>query len=173
MEEKDVKTFGEKLDAIIAKISGFSRLPVTDQTMVDVDGKEFKLDKESGEPAIGDSCSPDGVYKMASGKTITVTGGKVTEVESEETELDKANAKIAELEAKIALGETEKVNLVAAEASFKEAETEAKALVVELQGLKNSWKPDGRTKFSTSDKVGRIEINKVKELMDKINAKKE
>ena len=173
MEEKDVKTFGEKLDAIIAKISGFSRLPVTDQTLVDVDGKELKLDKESGEPAIGDSCSPDGVYKMASGKTITVTGGKVSEVESEETELDKANAKIVELEAKIALAETEKVNLVTAEAAWKTKEAEAKSLVDELSKLKNEWKPESRTKFSSVDKVGDIDLTQVKEIMEKIKSKKE
>jgi len=173
----DEKAFFEKLgtslDNAVAKIAGFSRLTSVDQTLVDVDGKEFKLDKESGEPAIGDKASPDGVYTMASGKIVTVTNGAVSEVESQETELDKANTKIAELEAKIALAESEKVNLVTAEAAFKESEAEAKALIVELQGLKNSWKPDGRTKFSTTDKVGRIEINKVKELMDKINAKKE
>jgi ATP-dependent Clp protease protease subunit len=173
MEEKDVKTFGEKLDAIIAKISGFSRLPVTDQTLVDKDGKEVKLEKEAGEPAIGDKASPDGVYVMTSGKTVTVTGGVVTEVEMEETELDKANAKIAELEAKIALAETEKVNLVSAEAAFKVKESEAKALVEELSSLKNSWKPASRTNFSSADKVGDIDLNQVQEILTKIKSKKE
>lgn len=171
MDEKDVKTFGEKLDAIIAKIAGFSRLPVTDQTITDKDGKEMKLDKESGDPVVGDKASPDGVYVLASGKTITVAGGVVTDVTSEETELDKANAKIAELEAKIAQAETEKVNLATAEAAFKAQEAEAKALVGELTQLKNSWKPEGRTKFSSVDKVGDIDLNKVKATLDKIKSK--
>jgi len=173
MEEKDVKTFGEKLDAIIAKISGFSRLPVTDQTLTDKDGKEVKLEKEAGAPVVGDKASPDGVYVMTSGETITITGGVVTEVTAGETELDKANAKIAELEAKIALAETEKVNLAAVEASFKEKEAEAKSLVDELSKLKNSWKPESRTKFSSADKVGDIDLNKVKEIMEQIKSKKE
>jgi ATP-dependent Clp protease protease subunit len=173
MEEKDVKTFGEKLDSIIAKIAAFSRLPVTDQTLVDVGGKEFKLDKESGEPAVGDSCTPDGVYTMASGKVITVSGGVVTGVESQETELDKANAKIAELEAKIALAETEKVNLVTAEASFKAKEAMAMSLVDELSKLKNEWKPDTRTRFGSVDKVGEIDLNQVREIVAKIKSKKE
>jgi ATP-dependent protease ClpP protease subunit len=170
MEEKDVKTFGEKLDAIIAKISNFSRLPVTDQTLVDVDGKEFKLDKESGEPAIGDKASPDGVYTLASGKIVTVTNGAVSEVESQQTELDKANAKIAELEAKIALSETEKVNLVATEASFKVQEAEAKSLIDELSKLKNEWKPDTRTRFGTADKAGDIDLNRTREMLKKLNS---
>jgi len=173
MEEKDVKTFGEKLDAIIAKIANFSRLPVTDQTLTDKDGKEVKLEKESGAPAVGDKASPDGVYVMTSGETITVTGGVITEVEMPESELDKANAKIAELEAKIAQAETEKVNLAAVEASFKEKETEAKSLIDELSKLKNSWKPESRTKFSSADKVGDVDLNQVKEIMEKIKSKKE
>jgi ATP-dependent protease ClpP protease subunit len=173
MDEKEVKTWGEKLDTIIAKISAFSRLPVTDQTLTDKDGKEVKLEKEAGEPAVGDKATPDGTYVMASGKTITVTGGVVTEVENEESELDKANAKIAELEAKIAQAETEKVNLAAAEASFKAQEAEAKTLVDELSKLKNDWKPESRTKFSSVDKVGEIDLNKVHEILETIKSKKE
>ena len=173
MDEKDVKTFGEKLDAIIAKIANFSRLPVTDQTLTDKDGKEVKLEKESGGPAVGDKASPDGTYVMASGETVTVANGVVTEVSTEESELDKANAKIAELEAKIALAETEKVNLVTAEAAWKTKEAEAKSLVDELSKLKNSWKPESRTKFSSADKVGDIDLNKVKEIMEQIKSKKE
>lgn len=173
MNEKEVKTFGEKLDVILDKIKAFSRLPISDQTLVDKDGKEVKLEKEAGEPAIGDKASPDGVYVMTSGKTITIVNGVVTEVEMEETELDKANAKIAELEAKIALAETEKVNLTAAETSFKAKEAEAIALVTKLSAMKNAWKPDPRTKFSTVDKVGDIDLNKVHELLTNIKSKKE
>jgi hypothetical protein len=173
----DEKAFFEKLgtslDNAIAKIAGFSRLPSVDQTLVDVDGKELKLDKESGEPAIGDKASPDGVYKMASGKVVTVTAGAVSEIESPETELDKANAKIAELEAKIALAETEKVNLVTAEASFKVQEAEAKALVDELSKLKNEWKPDTRNRFGTADKVGDIDMSQVRDIVAKIKSKRE
>ena len=91
----------------------------------------------------------------------------------EETELDRANAKIAELEAKIALAETEKVNMVTAEAVFKAKESEAKALVEELSSLKNSWKPDSRTKFGSTDKVGDIDLNQVQEILTKIKSKKE
>jgi ATP-dependent protease ClpP protease subunit len=173
MEEKDVKTFGEKLDAIIAKVSGFSRLPVTDQTLVDIDGKEFKLDKEAGEPVVGDKASPDGVYTMASGKVVTVSAGAVTDISTPDSELDKANAKIAELEAKIALAEIEKVNLTVAETAFKTKEAEAQALVDELSKLKNEWKPDTRTRFGTADKVGEIDLNQVREIIAKIKSKKE
>lgn len=180
MDENDVKTFGQKIDTILEKIKGLSRLPSKDQTLKDKDGKEFKLDKETGAPAVGDKASPDGSFVMTDGKTITISNGIVTEVKEPiagKTELELANEKITELQkqfdaekAKVIAAEKEKANLVAAETSFKVKETEAKGLVTELQNLKNSWKPEGRTKFSSAEKVGNIDLNKVRELMknDKI-----
>jgi ATP-dependent Clp protease protease subunit len=181
MTNEDVKTFGQKLDTIISKIANFTRLPSKDQTLKDKDGKEFKLEKETGSPAVGDKASPDGTFVMTDGKTIVITGGVITEVKepvAAKSELDLAKekitqheAKIAELEGKIAKAEKEKPDLVAAEAAFKAKETEAKGLITELTDMKNSWKPEGRTKFSIADKVGEINMNRVRELKEKLNPK--
>jgi ATP-dependent Clp protease protease subunit len=181
MTENDVKTFGQKIDAILAKISNLSRVAPVDQTLKDKDGNEFKLDKESGSPAVGDTASPDGTYAMEDGKTITISGGKVTEIKEPETaksELELANEKIAELQAsleaanaKAVAAEKEKPDLVAAETEMKAKIAEASGLVTELSNLKNSWKPEGRTKFSSSDKVGDIDLNQVRELKEKLNSK--
>jgi len=184
MDEKEVKTWGEKLDLIIDKIKGLSRLPVTDQMLKDKDGKEFKLDKETGSPAVGDKASPDGSYTMSDGKTITIANGAVTEVKEPalaKTELELANEKIAELEAKkveleakVALAETAKAEAETAKIDFEAEKIKAVALVTELSGLKNSWKPEARGKFSSTEKVGEIDLNEVRELKEKIkNAKKE
>jgi ATP-dependent Clp protease protease subunit len=165
MDEKDVKTFGEKLDAIIAKISGFSRLPSKDQTLTDKDGKEVKLEKETGAPAVGDKASPDGTYVMASGQKITVSGGVITEMTNEKSELDLAKEKIAELKAKVALAETEKI---AATAAIKEAEaekTKAVAITAELTALRNTWKPAARGQLLRTEKdTGGVDKARVKEL---------
>ena len=174
MDSKDVKTFGEKLDTIIAKIAAFSRLTTIDQTLKDKDGKEFKLEKETGAPTIGDKASPDGTYVMADGKTIVITDGAVSEIKepvAAKTELELANEKIAVLQSKLDAAEKEKPDLVAVEASFKDKEAKAIALVIELQGLKNSWTPEGRTKFSSADKVGSIDLNRVRELKEKLTPK--
>lgn len=173
MDEKTVKTFGEKLDAIIAKISAFSRISTTNQTITDKDGKELKLDKETGGPAVGDKASPDGVFTLASGDKVTISGGVVTEVTAAvESEIAKANAKIAELEAKIAASETAKVAAEAAKveaetakAAFVAQETEAKTLVSELSALKNTWKPEGRAGINAQNKVGDVDLNRVKEIL--------
>jgi len=183
MNENDVKTFGQKIDTILEKIKGLSRIEPTDQTLKDKDGKEFKLEKESGAPAVGDKASPDGTFVMADGKTIIISGGEVTEIKepaADKTELELANEKIADLEtqldaekAKVEAAEKEKPDLVTAEASFKKKEAEAVALYNELKEVKNSWKPEGRTKFSSAEKVGEINLNKVRELDKKINDKTE
>jgi ATP-dependent Clp protease protease subunit len=183
MEEKDVKTFGEKLDTILDKIKNFSRLPAKDQTLKDKDGKEFKLEKESGAPAVGDKAIPDGSFVMADGKTIVIANGTISEIKepaAAKSELELANEKITKLQAeldaekaKVTAADKVKPDLIAAEASFKAKETEAKSLITELQGLKNSWKPEGRTKFSSVEKVGDINLNKVRELMKNLKDKGE
>lgn len=176
MEKDEVKTFGEKLDALGESIKAlFSRLPSTDQVMTDKDGKEFKLEKESGAPAVGDKASPDGAFVMADGKTIVIASGAVTEVKepaADKSELEIANEKIAELtkqldeeKAKIVDAEKVKADAVAAETSFKEKEVKAIALIADLTALKNTWKPEGRTKFSSVEKVGDVNLDQVREII--------
>ena len=183
MEEKDVKTFGEKLDAIIAKIAAFSRLPAKDQTLKDKDGKEFKLEKESGAPAVGDKATPDGSFVMADGKTIVIANGAISEIKelvAAKTELELAKAEIEKLKGELATAMTAKVDAdkVKTEAevvkvAFEAEKIKAVALVTELQNLKNLWKPTGREKFSTGDKVGDIDLNQVRTILKTINDKKE
>jgi ATP-dependent Clp protease protease subunit len=173
MTEKDVKTFGEKIDAILEKIKNLSRLPAKDQTLKDKDGKEFKLDKETGAPAVGDKASPDGSFVMTDGKTIVITNGAVSEVkEPAKTELDLANEKIADLQkqldvekAKVVDTEKVKTEAEAEKRAFEAEKIKAVALVTELSNLKNSWKPEGRTKFSSVEKVGDINLDQVREII--------
>ncbi len=177
MNENDVKTFGEKIDSILEKIKGLSRLTSKDQILKDKDGKEFKLDKETGVPVIGDKATPDGTFVMADGKTIVIANGVVTEVKETvvaKTELDLANEKIAILEAKLAedsvkvkIAETAKTEAEVIKVAFETEKIKAIALVTELSALKNSWKPESRTKFSSTEKVGDIDFNQVREFMKK------
>jgi ATP-dependent Clp protease protease subunit len=174
MDEKAFfERLGETLDNAIAKMKNFSRLPAVNMTLTDKDGKEFKIEKETGSPAVGDTASPDGTFTMADGKVIIVAEGKITainEAEPAETELEKALAKIAELEASIANSEKEKPDLVAAEASMKAKEAEAVGLVNELTELKNKWKPDVRGHgFESTEKVGGVDLERVKELNSKLD----
>jgi len=172
MNEKEVKTFGEKLDAIIAKISNFSRLPATNRTIKDVDGKEITLEKESGDPSVGDAASPDGTFTLENGKKITISDGKVTEVSEPVSELKAAQDKIKELEAKISEMETvsaeakaEKEEAETAIADAAKSKEEAEKIISELKALKNSWKPENRSRGFSVDKVGDINVAQVRENM--------
>jgi Protease subunit of ATP-dependent Clp proteases len=175
MDEKEVKSWGEKLDTIIASVKNFTRLTPADQTLKDKDGKEFKLEKESGAPTVGDKASPDGTFTMADGKTIVIADGAVKEVNEPQvakSDIEIANDKIADLEkqldaekAKVIDTEKIKTEVEAEKAAFEAEKVKAVALVTELQSLKNSWKPEGRTKFSTVDKVGGVDLNEVRKIM--------
>ena len=175
MTPDEEKSFWEKGSAIIAKALNLSRVDPIDQTLKDKDGKEFTLDKESGAPAVGDKASPDGSYEMANGSTVTISGGEVTAVKEavteDKTELELANAKIAELQALVDANEAVKAEAEAAKVEAENAKTEAEAekvkmvaLTTELQGLKNLWKPEARAKSNGTDvKVGRVNISTVAE----------
>jgi hypothetical protein len=195
MNEKEVKTFGEKLDSIIAKL-GFSNSLVENkgQSITDKDGKILTLTKNTGSPAVGDQASPDGTFTLGNGDVIVVAGGVITSIgatalgdemtpssyqklktENEKMKADLAAAqanKIA-LDAKIAVYEGLKSQTETAKAEAETEKVKAVALVTELTNLKNQWKPEGRTRFSSSEKVGEIDLNQVRELNKKLNDKKE
>lgn len=173
MNEKEVKSFGEKLDLIIDKVKNFSRLSTKDQTLTDKDGKELKLEKETGAPAIGDKATPDGTFEMTSGQVITVAAGAITDIKepvAAKTELEIANEKIAELEAKVALSEIAKAEAETAKLALQEETVKAVAFVAELSALKNTWKPDTRSQsFTNTEKVGDIDLSRVKEILTNKN----
>ena len=173
MEEKDVKTFTEKLEAIGKDVKAlFSRIAVKDQELTDKAGKKLTLQKEAGDPAVGDKATPDGVYEMESGKTITVLNGVISEVKDApvaKTDLEVANEKIAELQNLLDAEKAKSApDLVAAEAAFRAKETQANDIIVQLSALKNTWVPDSRTRFSNAEKVGEIDMKQVKELNEKL-----
>ena len=188
---KDEKAFfeklGEALDGAVAKIKNLSRLPQVDQTLTDKDGNEFTVVRETGSPEVGDKASPDGTYTLTDGKVITIADGTITEVKEAEAPDELADAKetIATLEAKITELETaqaakvEEIAAKEAEVTAKEAEaakvvSEAQALVTELSALKNEWKPEGRSKMNTVvDKVGSVDLARVKEIRKKLTEKSE
>lgn len=70
------------------------------------DGSTLTVEREEGEPQVGDTASPDGEHLMPDGSTIVVEGGVITEIRDPEEEnnndkLDAANARIAELAAEL------------------------------------------------------------------------
>ena len=93
---KDKKmSFKAKLDnAIKAFKDAFAVMSMSLET---ADGKTLELEKESGEPVVGDVVlSEDGEYLMPDGNTIVVEDGVITEIRSAEVAVEETEAERGE-----------------------------------------------------------------------------
>lgn len=106
------ESFG--LKAEVADVNDPNKL--VSMTLNTADGGTITIDREEGDPQVGDTASPDGTFKMPDGKTITIENGVITEIKDEEegggeeeneemenlkSELQQAKDKIADLENKL------------------------------------------------------------------------
>lgn len=51
-----------------------------DMTLNSADGTQITIEREEGEPQVGDKASPDGSWLMPDGETIVIEGGKITDI---------------------------------------------------------------------------------------------
>ena len=85
---------------------GVVKAPIVSLDLSTADGSTLTVEREDGEPQVGDTASPDGEHLMPDGSTIVVEGGVIAEIrdpeeENNNDELDAANARIVELEAEL------------------------------------------------------------------------
>lgn len=111
----------EKIKALIAEGEG-SADPVA-MELTTVTGGTLTIEREEGEPQVGDKASPDGTHEMPDGKTIIVTDGVITEIQEpaagDDDEVAKLTQKVADLTAE---NEDLKAQLEASKAQAKTAE---------------------------------------------------
>lgn len=136
------------------------------------DGSTIEVEREEGEPQVGDAASPDGEHKMADGTTIVIADGIITEIKPaeeqvEEEESDETAEAIKamkeEIDALMAENKSLKAQLSASKANEKTAEEkEALQLVANaggvewLKSLKSEHKPAGRTAPQSTEKMSSI-----------------
>jgi ATP-dependent Clp protease protease subunit len=60
---------------------------VVSMTITTVTGTELVVEREEGEPQVGDAASPDGEHVLEDGRTIVVEGGVITDIKSAEEEV--------------------------------------------------------------------------------------
>lgn len=160
-------------------------LGVYGMTLETADGKTLELEKESGEPVVGDVVvSEDGEYIMPDGSTIVVDGGVIVEIQSgeeaaepdrgeesdtpedgeeksDDAEVDRLKAEIAEKDAKIdnlnAEIEELRAKLDEANANAKSEDDAAVLGMVAMAGgmdwlkrIQSNGKPEERATDSTS-----------------------
>jgi ATP-dependent Clp protease protease subunit len=170
-----------KLQALrdFAKKIGFKMEPIA-MTLNTEDGSTIEIEREEGEPSVGDavlSDTPDGEYKMADGTTIVITDGVITEIRPKEEQTEEEEATKEQVEEALAkagekidalTSENESLKsqiedltsqLTASKANEKTAEEkEALQLVSNagglkwLKSLKSEHKPAGRTTPSSESK---------------------
>ena len=123
------------------------------------DGTVLTIEREEGEPQVGDVASPDGEFVMPDGKTIVVGNGVITEIkedskgaknegEDEQTRIEELEKEVEELKERIA--ELEKENETA-KANAKTTEDLRILNAVKIAGgekalakISSNYKPDGR-----------------------------
>ena len=131
------------------------------------DGQTLTVEREEGEPQVGDKASPDGTFVMPDGKTIIVKDGVITDIQTSSNgsegggEGSELEQRVAELE-----GEVKELQekLEASEKARKDAEAMAKSQddlrilnAVKIAGgekalakISSTYKPDPRKPDGTN-----------------------
>lgn len=138
------------LDKLLGKL-GYSKVEdvALGMDLSTADGGTLTVEREEGEPQVGDVASPDGEHVMPDGSTIVVVDGAITEIkpaasgeDGDEGEGDEKDKKIAELEQKVSDLEAEN-----AELKEKLDESKAKAKTTSDLAILNAVKMAGGEKW--------------------------
>jgi ATP-dependent Clp protease protease subunit len=93
--EKETEVKASLLDKILAKF-GVKTLEEAEQALAEpqakvepkamelntADGQTLTVEREEGDPQVGDKASPDGTFEMPDGKTIVVEDGVITDIQT-------------------------------------------------------------------------------------------
>lgn len=95
MNKENVTIKASLVDKILAKL-GVKSLEEVDTTAEDAkvvsmelntaDGQVITVERDEGEPQVGDKASPDGTFEMPDGKTIVIEDGVITDIKSPDTD---------------------------------------------------------------------------------------
>lgn len=99
------------------------------------DGQTLTVEREDGEPQIGDKASPDGTFKMPDGKTIVVKDGVITDIQTSSSGGDEGGEG-SELEKRVAELENEVKELQEKLESSENARKQAEAMAKTQEDLR-------------------------------------
>lgn len=107
-KEKKVEVKASLLDRALAKL-GLKNIEdlALGMDLTTSDGQTLTVEREEGEPQVGDTASPDGEFVMPDGKIIVVVEGVITEIKSDDNgggngSTEEGDGEVEELEEKIA-----------------------------------------------------------------------
>ena len=99
------------------------------------DGQTLTVEREDGEPQIGDKASPDGTFEMPDGKTIVVNDGVITDIKTSSSGGDKGGEG-SDLEKRVAELENEVKELQEKLESSENARKQAEAMAKTQEDLR-------------------------------------
>lgn len=99
------------------------------------DGQTLTVEREDGEPQIGDKASPDGTFEMPDGKTIVVKDGVITDIQTSSSGGDEGGEG-SELEKRVAELENEVKELQEKLESSENARKQAEAMAKTKEDLR-------------------------------------
>ena len=185
-EEKKVEVKASLMSKILAKlgIKSIDEFEVKGMDLSTADGQTLTIEREEGEPQVGDKASPDGEFKMPDGSTIVVSEGVITDIKKDSDPAASAedDDKVAELEKKVEDLEAEvdelKSQLEAANAKAKTTEELRILNAVKIAGgekalakLSSSYQPQGR-KHSGGNAAEKANEDEVSPMRAEIEARK-
>lgn len=139
----------------IEKVEDLEVDDVKSMDLSTADGGTLTVEREEGDPQVGDKASPDGEHKMPDGSTIVVADGVISEIKPKDGEGKKEDDDDKSKDEKIESLETEITDL---KAKLQVAESKAKTVdelrilnAVKIAGgekalakLSSNYKPEGR-----------------------------
>ena len=84
---------------------------IVNMTLVTVAGVELVIERESGDPMVGDAASPDGEHTLDDGTVIVVLDGKITEIRGAGEDTEGSTDEITNLKQRISDLEAENAQL--------------------------------------------------------------
>ena len=145
-KESKVQVKQGLLDRLLS-MAGLTRLEdvrMVDQVITAADGSEFTVEREDGDPQVGDKAYPNGTYVLEDGTTIVIEGEVITDIiepgaegdeknenenEGGEPTVEELQKEVEELKEKVAEDEQQKEELKKEVEELKETVAEqAKAL---------------------------------------------
>lgn len=105
-KEKQTTVKQSLLDRLLAK-AGYAKIedvPAVALELTTAGGDVLTVEREEGDPQVGDAASPDGEHVMPDGRTIVVQGGVITEIReaSSDDDVEALQSRVAELEQQVA-----------------------------------------------------------------------
>jgi len=178
-------TIGSKIMNRLLALAGIEKIEDVqvplDQTITAVDGSTFTLEREDGDPQIGDKAYPDGSYTLEDGTMVVIEGEVVKSIEKETedkvkiaqltADLDTAKKEIDSLKDATTKAQTDKADL---EKQISDIKTANETLIAEKDAaIADKAKADGEIEaLKTSNADLTTKVNDLTAEIDILKADK-